>query len=199
MIYGERIRFRSPEREDLPMFTGWINDPEVRFGISMFLPMSLAREEQWFENMLFTFYDYVALLEPTCPLRETSDIDKSVELLIDNKVAESIVGVKRLEGKHPEFNIVIDKESGLIKKANGAKEFKALRRQELSDIYHYDGTIYISKASALKAKKTFYHELTMAYVVPNWRSLGIDDLSDFICVEALLKHKLEVKSVYTKK
>lgn len=52
MIYGERIRFRSPEREDLPTFVSWLNDPEVRAGISMYLPMSLASEENWFEEML---------------------------------------------------------------------------------------------------------------------------------------------------
>jgi RimJ/RimL family protein N-acetyltransferase len=52
MIYGERIRFRAPEREDLPLFKDWINDPEVRQGISMYAPMSMAREEEWFEEML---------------------------------------------------------------------------------------------------------------------------------------------------
>ena len=52
MIYGKRIRFRAPERADLPTFVQWINDPEVRAGISLFLPMSLAHEEQWFEDML---------------------------------------------------------------------------------------------------------------------------------------------------
>ena len=52
MIYGERIRFRSAERNDLPLFVGWLNDPEVRYGIAMYLPMSQAREEAWFEDML---------------------------------------------------------------------------------------------------------------------------------------------------
>ena len=52
MIYGERIRFRAPERDDLPTFVRWINDPEVRAGLSLFLPMSMAEEEQWFDNML---------------------------------------------------------------------------------------------------------------------------------------------------
>ena len=52
MIYGKRIRFRAPERTDLPTFVKWINDPEVRAGVSLFLPMSLAQEEQWFEDML---------------------------------------------------------------------------------------------------------------------------------------------------
>lgn len=52
MIYGERIRFRAPERKDIPTFTSWFNDPEVRHGLTVYLPMSLASEEKWFENML---------------------------------------------------------------------------------------------------------------------------------------------------
>ncbi|MCL5097384.1 MAG: GNAT family N-acetyltransferase [Candidatus Omnitrophica bacterium] len=52
MIYGKRIRFRGAERSDLPTFVRWVNDPEVLHGVSMFQPMSLAREEKWFEAML---------------------------------------------------------------------------------------------------------------------------------------------------
>lgn len=52
MIYGKRIRLTAPEREDLPLFVEWLNDPEVRNGLALFLPMSNAREEQWFEDML---------------------------------------------------------------------------------------------------------------------------------------------------
>jgi diamine N-acetyltransferase len=52
MIYGERIRLRGNERADLPHFVEWLNDPEVRQGISYYLPFSQAIEEQWFENML---------------------------------------------------------------------------------------------------------------------------------------------------
>lgn len=52
MIYGKRIRFRAPERKDIPVFVDWFNDPEVRNGLMVFLPMSLANEEKWFENML---------------------------------------------------------------------------------------------------------------------------------------------------
>jgi RimJ/RimL family protein N-acetyltransferase len=52
MIYGERIRLRAIEKDDLPRFVTWLNDPEVRQGLMIFLPLSLAEEEQWFENML---------------------------------------------------------------------------------------------------------------------------------------------------
>ena len=52
MIYGEGIRLRAPEREDLPRFVAWLNDPEVRENLAMFLPISMAQEENWFEEMI---------------------------------------------------------------------------------------------------------------------------------------------------
>ena len=52
MIYGDNIRLRAIERQDLPRFVEWLNDPEVIQGLLFYLPMSLAEEEGWFENML---------------------------------------------------------------------------------------------------------------------------------------------------
>ena len=52
MIYGKRIRLRAIERADIAQFTEWLNDPEVRWGLMIRLPFSIAEEENWFENML---------------------------------------------------------------------------------------------------------------------------------------------------
>ncbi|MFO3796562.1 MAG: GNAT family N-acetyltransferase [Anaerolineales bacterium] len=52
MIYGERIRLRAIERTDLPFFVEWLNDAEVRNGLNLYLPLSMAEEEEWFEKML---------------------------------------------------------------------------------------------------------------------------------------------------
>jgi RimJ/RimL family protein N-acetyltransferase len=52
MIYSERLRLRAAERADLPLFTRWLNDPEVRKNLSLYLPLSIADEEHWFETML---------------------------------------------------------------------------------------------------------------------------------------------------
>jgi RimJ/RimL family protein N-acetyltransferase len=52
VIYGEHVRLRAPERSDLQNFVSWLNDPEVRAGLSLNLPFSLVEEENWFENML---------------------------------------------------------------------------------------------------------------------------------------------------
>jgi len=52
MIIGERIRFRAVERDDLPTFVKWLNDPEVQQGILIHQPISQAREENWFDGMI---------------------------------------------------------------------------------------------------------------------------------------------------
>ncbi len=51
MILGDQIRFRAIEKEDLPKFVKWLNDPEVRQGLSMIAPLSMAEEENWFEGL----------------------------------------------------------------------------------------------------------------------------------------------------
>lgn len=50
MIYGARIRLRQPEQTDLPTFVTWLNDPEIRHNLAAYWPMSLAREERWFDE-----------------------------------------------------------------------------------------------------------------------------------------------------
>jgi RimJ/RimL family protein N-acetyltransferase len=52
MIYGDRVRLRHVEREDLPQFVIWLNDPKVRHGLALRYPLSIAEEENWFETML---------------------------------------------------------------------------------------------------------------------------------------------------
>jgi diamine N-acetyltransferase len=51
MIYGERIRLRAINRDDLPQFVEWLNDPEVRQGVAHYLPFSIHDEERWFDQM----------------------------------------------------------------------------------------------------------------------------------------------------
>ena len=134
------------------------------------------------------YFDIIVLLEPTSPLRDVEDIDKCVEILISNPKAKAIVSVAKLESTHPEFNVVI-KNEGFIRKPDGTTNFKVLRRQDLKDIYFFEGSVYISEINTLRQKRTFYHELTLAYVVPKYKSFEVDEFCDFICVESLMEAK----------
>lgn len=63
MLIGDRVRLRGIEREDLPTFVRWFNDPEVRQYLLMYEPMSKAKEERWFEEMLERKNDLVFAIE----------------------------------------------------------------------------------------------------------------------------------------
>lgn len=52
MLSTSRIRLRPIDREDLPRFVAWFADEEVRQFLARYLPMSMASEEKWFEEVL---------------------------------------------------------------------------------------------------------------------------------------------------
>lgn len=52
MIEGNLVRLRPIEREDLPTFVRWINDPEVTEFLLLEPPMSLDDEEAWYAHVL---------------------------------------------------------------------------------------------------------------------------------------------------
>jgi RimJ/RimL family protein N-acetyltransferase len=63
VIYGERVRLRAIEREDVPRFVRWFNDPEVRQFLTMYRPLSRAEEERWVESLASRREDVVLAIE----------------------------------------------------------------------------------------------------------------------------------------
>ena len=130
-------------------------------------------------------YDYIVLLEPTSPLTETCDVDEALLRLHDNrKLAHSIVGVGEVVDQHPDFCVKFSKNN-LIMPYN--KTFKVSRRQEIEKIYHYDGSLYISKIDKLLQYGTFYHDFALAKVMSKKKNIEIDTIEDFIIAEAFAK------------
>jgi diamine N-acetyltransferase len=77
MIYGERIRFRAPERSDIPLFVTWLNDPDVRKGGSHHLPFSSVDEEKWFDQMQGQpQYEHPLVIE----VRKTEEVEKWISI-----------------------------------------------------------------------------------------------------------------------
>lgn len=48
-LYGEKVRLRAPEREDIPLFLKWINDPQVCEFLEHVTAFNKIMEEKWFE------------------------------------------------------------------------------------------------------------------------------------------------------
>jgi CMP-N,N'-diacetyllegionaminic acid synthase len=72
------------------------------------------------------------------------------------------------------------------------KDFTVKRRQVIKPMYFFEGTVYTSYVHSIKTRKNFYHEKTIGYVVPKWKSFEIDDITDFIVIEAILKEKHKI-------
>lgn len=146
----------------------------------------------FFKNTGKTF-DYLVLLEPTSPLTEPIDIDLALERLEKRQsIADSIIGVSKLESAHPCFNVTVDKKSRITPWYTD--DFSSAgRRQDLDNIYFFEGTLYISKMEALLKHKGFYHERTLAYKVPKWKSFEVDDITDFYCIESIMKNLQKIK------
>lgn len=141
----------------------------------------------YYQNEQSKTFEYVVLLEPTSPLRDNNDIDKAMEQLLSKPNAKAIVGICKTESQNPAFLVKKDSCNFLVGYED--KDMKILRRQDIKDVFFFEGSIYVSQVDILLHKKTFYHERTIGYVVPKWKSFEIDDIDDFIMVEALLNFR----------
>lgn len=138
-------------------------------------------------------FDYIVLLEPTSPLTEGSDINSALESLMSvGDIEHAIVGVSLLETSHPAFAV---KCEGQYIVPYNAKGFDKLpRRQDIEELYALDGSLYISSVKALRNHRSFCHAKTLPHVMPKYKSLEVDDIIDFVCIEAILKDLAFVKA-----
>lgn len=128
-------------------------------------------------------FDYVILLEPTSPLRKESDIDTMIaELDSHSKDFDSIVSLGKVES-HP-FILKEMKNKSVFNFIESTHSNR--RRQEYDPVYFPYGVGYVAKTDMLLAQKTFYMRRCMGYVIDRWQNYEIDDIYDFICVQAIL-------------
>ncbi len=133
-------------------------------------------------------FDYFILLEPTSPLRDVEDVDKSIEMLIDSPESESIVGVAMSGTVHPAFMVLVG-QNGYLEPLDPNQH--EMRRQDLPDVFFFEGSVYVSSVEAFLKKRSFYHDKTLPYIVPEWKSHEVDDIVDFNIIETIMKMKFD--------
>lgn len=131
-------------------------------------------------------FDIVVLLEPTSPLRKDDDLDNAISLFIRNSNrADSLVSLGEVHLENPYITKKI--ENGFVRPFSPpVAAFH--QRQQLPRVYFPYGVIYLSKVDALKRYGTFYQERTIPYFIERWQNYEIDDIYDFVCVEAIMRY-----------
>lgn len=125
-------------------------------------------------------YDSFVALQPTSPFRNSYDIDSAIDLFLDNSTSSVISFTQEA---HPiEWNRIVD--NNLKFKDIGFDRID--NRQKYEKTYRFNGAVYVYKTELVKAR-AMYTDKSLAYIMPEERSLDIDTETDFLYAEFLME------------
>jgi CMP-N,N'-diacetyllegionaminic acid synthase len=120
------------------------------------------------------YYNYLVLLQPTSPLRNTNDINKSCNMILKNKKADGLVSTHKVKEK--KINGYPDKfmyeKNKFLKKIDKNKINQINKKLFLRN----GPAIYIIKTNLIS--KNLYRKKLINYVMPISRSLDINTFND---------------------
>lgn len=125
-------------------------------------------------------YNKLILLQPTSPLRTADDVEGAIKLYRDD--IDMVVSVMK---SHAPAVLCQDDEDGFVQLTYNKK---ALGRQQLPEMYEFNGAVYVMSVDALLEKKMAGFTKKVKYVMSKEHSIDIDDIYDFLQVEAILKY-----------
>lgn len=168
--YIDRLILSSDDAEIIEVARAWgCEAPFVR-------PAELARDETpgidpvLHALTLLPGYEIVVLLQTTSPLRSVADIDGCIEQCIAGN-ANACVTVTPVE-QSPYWMYTLGNGGAMQPLIRTDKSFA--RRQDLPNAYILNGAVYAAKSEWLRQRKTFVSDETLAFVMPQERSLDID-------------------------
>ena len=129
-----------------------------------------------------THYDYVVLLQPTSPLRNSTHIDEAIEEL-QLKSADAIVSVTEMDHSPLWSNTL--PETGSMENFL-RRDVLNKRSQDLEPYYRLNGAIYICEVNNLLKEQSFFlKENIFAYKMKADVSIDIDTFMDFKLAETI--------------
>lgn len=130
--------------------------------------------------------DFVVLLQPTSPLRTLSDVDAAIEMLVTNKTANAVVSVTEVS-ESPYWMKTLTSEGFVEDFLRNKKIYN--RRQDVPTVYRLNGAIYVCETPILLKSRNFCPGNTLGYIMPEERSVDIDNIIDFKLAELMISER----------
>lgn len=129
-------------------------------------------------------YDFIIDLDATSPLREISDIQNALKVLLKQNASNLITATP--SRKNPYFNMVevLENEIKLVKSIQGSGAPQS--RQAAPSVFDMNASIYIWKRDSLFNNLPLINRSTALYEMPEDRSIDIDTMLDWHIVEMLI-------------
>ena len=138
---------------------------------------------EWLREHEGRRYDAVVLLEPTSPLRASGDLPGVAELLTGRwDDTDAVVSVGQVQLEQPAVMKRMDADGRLS---------PWVPPEAVADppvAWFPYGVAYAVKCEALERHRTFYPPRVLGYTIQRWQNYEVDDLFDFLCVEAVMQH-----------
>lgn len=131
-------------------------------------------------------YDAIFCLQPTNPLRRSSDIDGAIELL-ERSQADSVISFVDVGERHPARMKVIDGE-GRVRDPEFSESAEGLPRQRLPKYYLREGSVYVTRRDILVNHRSIKGSDCRAWIMPAERACNIDEPFDLFLAEHILQY-----------
>jgi CMP-N-acetylneuraminic acid synthetase len=138
-------------------------------------------ESHWGEE-----FDMVSQLMANCPLRDAKDIANSVQNFLELD-SQSQISCFRFGWMNPWWAAKLDEQG---RPDYLFPEARLARSQELPPLYCPSGAIWVSRASGLKAERTFYQPGHRFHVLSWVSAMDIDDAEDLDMAKACFVCKI---------
>lgn len=156
--------------------------PELATDSSAKIP-AIQHCVQYAEKVIDKRFEIIVDLDATSPLRLPKDIKGAVNLLETENASNVITGAPAR--KSPYYNLVELREDGVARLSKPPKK-SIVRRQDSPKCFDMNASIYVWKRSVLFEFSPLFNEGTRLFVMPEERSIDIDNQLDFDIVEFLI-------------
>lgn len=128
-------------------------------------------------------YTQVAVLLPTCPFRNASDVRESVAL--QREAPQSFVVTISAYDFPPEFAFDADAASGELHLRHPEVYARSTQSQSVAPAYHPNGAIYVCGVDRFLETKSFFAPPIRAILLPPERAFDVDQPHQWTIAESI--------------
>jgi CMP-N,N'-diacetyllegionaminic acid synthase len=173
--YGAEVPFMRPK--------------ELASDASPTLPV-IQHAVEFIEKQDGVTLDWVLLLQPTTPFRNTLDIQNALELSQTTQ-CDSVISVKQVFAEHP---ILMKRIENNRLQPYCIEEKEGTRRQDYHPAaYMRNGAIYLINRDIVMKNNSLWGENIIPYVMSSDSSVNIDSLLDFNMAATMMQDGLELE------